>query len=136
MRLEQRLAADIISTARQYPAIREARSFGALHDIYDANESILAAWEAEGETLWSADGTVTQEHLDRCNEATAAVDTVLRADGFYGLTMLAGCTCDGCSFRCPWSDAEECSMAAERSVAGTDDDIPPCITHARDWGVR
>lgn len=45
------------------------------------------------------------------------------------------CTCEECS-PCPWSDAEECAMAAERSVAGTDDDVPPCITHARDWKVR
>lgn len=32
---------------------------------------------------------------------------------------------------CPWTDAEECAMAAERSVAGTDGVIPGCEVHGR-----
>lgn len=32
---------------------------------------------------------------------------------------------------CPWTDADECSMAAERSVAATDKPIPGCTDHNR-----
>ena len=30
---------------------------------------------------------------------------------------------------CPWTSADECAMARERSVAGISDDIPPCDGH-------
>lgn len=32
---------------------------------------------------------------------------------------------------CPWTSADECATAAERSVAGTNDPIPGCVTHHR-----
>jgi hypothetical protein len=32
---------------------------------------------------------------------------------------------------CPWTDADECAMAAERSVAGTSDTVPGCAEHER-----
>lgn len=31
--------------------------------------------------------------------------------------------------RCPWTDADECSTARERSVAGTANPIPDCPIH-------
>lgn len=30
---------------------------------------------------------------------------------------------------CPWSDADECAMARERSVAGISNVIPACPVH-------
>lgn len=30
---------------------------------------------------------------------------------------------------CPWSDAQECQVARERSVAGISNDIPACPLH-------
>lgn len=37
----------------------------------------------------------------------------------------------GCRFSdaCPYTDADECAMARERSVAGTDAPIPSCPEH-------
>jgi hypothetical protein len=32
---------------------------------------------------------------------------------------------------CPWTSADECAMAAEREVAGTNASIPGCVTHGR-----
>lgn len=44
-------------------------------------------------------------------------------------TVHAGCVA------CPWSDADECAMAAERSVAGTDGEIAGCADHGRSVGA-
>ena len=30
---------------------------------------------------------------------------------------------------CPWTSADECAMARERSVAGISNDIPSCDVH-------
>lgn len=82
--LAQQIAFDIVATAEQYPAIREARTFSALHDAYDANESILA-----GITRHYPEDTDPTVHvvLDECNAATDEIDGILRLAGFPGLVM-------------------------------------------------
>ena len=36
---------------------------------------------------------------------------------------------EGPEGECPWENADECSMARERSVAGVSDVIPDCPVH-------
>jgi hypothetical protein len=36
---------------------------------------------------------------------------------------------DTCQRGCPWTSADECATARERSVAGTSDPIPSCPIH-------
>lgn len=76
------LAADIVATATQYPAVRQARCFGDLHAVYDANESVLAAAEAVGVDLGG------QEGLDAANEASVIVDEALQAGGWEAMCEL------------------------------------------------
>lgn len=82
--LAQRIAADIVATAEQYPLLRAITSLGDAHDVYDANESTIAALEAHTGKPFH-----TNMLVDECNEATDLIDRILRADGFEGLVRFA-----------------------------------------------
>ena len=40
-------------------------------------------------------------------------------------------SCETALEECPWESADECAMAAERSVAGVSDTVPGCAYHGR-----
>lgn len=77
------IAADVIATAAQYPAIRGARGFDELHSIYDANESVIAGADATG---WN-DGP-WEARLRVQGEAVAVVHCAMERHGFDGLARV------------------------------------------------
>jgi hypothetical protein len=83
------IARDIIRTAEQYPAVREARSFVALHDIYDANESILAGADAAGWTYHGSESEDNARVTRVLNLATDHLQAEMVANGFAALEFVA-----------------------------------------------
>lgn len=82
--LAQRIAFDIVNTVEQYPLIAAATSFADLHDVYDANESIIAAFEAHTGKPFHTNMLVNEG-----NEATDLIDRILRSGGFKLLQVFA-----------------------------------------------
>lgn len=86
--LAQRIAFDIVGAAEFYPAVREARSFSALHDAYDVNESIIAACPLHYGDWFNIADHLNDEHvMAECNAATDEIDKILALAGYPGLVM-------------------------------------------------
>lgn len=83
--LAARIAADVVATADQCPAVRTCTTFSELHDVYDvydANESIIAACGGEcapDDEAWT----------DAVNAATDAVAEAMETGGFAALVVMA-----------------------------------------------